>query len=83
MTSTLHRYGASNPRVFGSLARGTATTGSDIDLLIDLERDLGLFTLARLERELSDILGGSIEVVPSNTLREHLKSPVLSEAVPL
>jgi hypothetical protein len=36
LDEVLRRYGASNPRHFGSVARGGATTDSDIDVLVDL-----------------------------------------------
>ena len=37
LDEVLRRYGASNPRLFGSVARGDATTDSDIDVLVDLD----------------------------------------------
>lgn len=33
----LARYGATNPRLFGSVARDDAVAGSDVDLLVDLD----------------------------------------------
>jgi uncharacterized protein len=39
--NVLRRYGASNPRLFGSVARGDASPDSDIDLLVDLDPDRG------------------------------------------
>ena len=36
LDEVLRRYGASNPRLFGSVARGDATTESDIDVLVDV-----------------------------------------------
>jgi hypothetical protein len=44
------RYGVSNVRVFGSVARGEDTADSDIDLLVDLPVGASLFTVARLQR---------------------------------
>lgn len=76
-------HGATNIRVFGSVARGTDTSESDIDLLADMAPGTGLFGLARLERDLSEILGAEVDVVPANGLRNHLAQQVLSEAVPL
>jgi uncharacterized protein len=52
-----HRRGASNVRVFGSVARGEDTETSDIDLLVDLPARQTLLTLAGLAEELSDALG--------------------------
>lgn len=36
LESILGRYGAVNPRLFGSVARGDATADSDLDILVDL-----------------------------------------------
>ena len=65
------RHGASNVRVFGSAARGEDQAESDVDLVVDLDRKTGLFSLEALRRELSEILGGpvSVDVAPSDSLR--------------
>lgn len=70
-------------RVFGSVATGADSADSDIDLLVDLEPGTGLFSLARLEAELADLLGAQDDVVPARSLQEHLADRVLGEAVPL
>jgi hypothetical protein len=75
--------GATNLRVFGSVVLGTDTSESDIDLLADIAPGTGLFALARLERELGDLLGTKVDVVPAGGLREHLAARVLKDAVPL
>ncbi|WP_104135954.1 MULTISPECIES: nucleotidyltransferase family protein [unclassified Cryobacterium] len=75
--------GATNLRVFGSAARGIDTSESDIDLLADIAPRTGLLALARLERELGDLLGTKVDVVPASGLREHLPERVMKEAVPL
>ena len=46
------RRGASNVRVFGSVARGDADPKSDIDLLVDLEPGRSLFDLGGLLMDL-------------------------------
>ena len=70
-------------RVFGSAARGDDSASSDIDLLVDLDDDVGLVALAGLERELADLLGTPVDVVPADSLRPELHDQVLSEAIPL
>ena len=69
--------------MFGSVALGTDTAESDIDLIADIAPGTGLFTLVRLEHELSELLGAEVDVVPAKGLREHLAERVLREAVPL
>ncbi len=77
------QYGASNVRVFGSVARGEADEQSDIDLLVDLEPGRSLFDLAGLLVDLEDLLGCNIDVVPEDSLRERIRGRVLKEAVTL
>ena len=75
--------GAHNVRVFGSVARGEDTAASDIDLLVDLERGVGLVTLVALKRELSELLGVDVDVVPATNLKPRIRAQVLGEAIPL
>jgi len=80
---TAARRGARNVRVFGSSARGTDTDSSDIDLLVDLDADVGLVSLVALERELAKILGRDVDVVPAGSIKPALASRILAEAIPL
>lgn len=80
---TAAQRGAHNVRVFGSVARGDDTASSDIDFLVDLDRGVGLVALAALKRELAELLGAEVDVVPAETLKERIRAVVLSEAVPL
>ena len=70
-------------RVFGSVARGEDGPESDIDLLVTPPEAVTLFDLARLERDLSELLGERVEVVPDTTLHPHLREAALADAVPL
>ena len=77
------RHGMSNLRVFGSVARGEDRPDSDVDLLVDLAPDVSLFTLARLQRELEEILGAPVDLVPSNGLKPGVEGAVRVTQVPL
>lgn len=79
----LRAAGAANPRVFGSVSRGDDGPESDVDLLVDFVAPPSLFELARLESELSHLVGAEVDVVPSASLRPNLRERALSEAVPL
>jgi predicted nucleotidyltransferase len=80
---TAARYGASQVRVFGSVARGTADEKSDIDFLVNLAPDRSLLDLGGLLYELGQILGVDVDVVTEDSLRANLRKRVLSEAVEL
>ena len=78
----LARHGARNPRVFGSVARGEDTDGSDLDLLVDLPRP-SYVLLAQLGAELNDALESRVDVTTEGLLRPEIRDHVLAEAVPL
>ncbi len=77
------RYGASNIRVFGSVARHDAGEASDIDLLVDLEPGRTLFDLGGLSYDLERLLGRRVDVATPGLLRARIRSRILQEAVPL
>ncbi len=79
----LRHLGASNVRLFGSVARGDDGPDSDIDLLVDVAPEVGLFALGKMRSEAERILGGSVDVVPANSLKPDVAQRVLAEAVPL
>jgi uncharacterized protein len=76
-------YGARNVRVFGSVARGEAKDGSDLDLLVELEPGRTLFDLGGLLYDVQNELGLRVDVATERTLRPELRARVLAEAVPL
>jgi len=45
--------------LFGSVARGDAGPGSDVDLLVDFDKPIGLFHFFRVQRRLEEILGSA------------------------
>ena len=77
------RHGATNVRLFGSVARNDDVDGSDIDLLVDYDPSAGLVPIARLADELAALLGERVEVAPVELLRPAVAERALAEAVPL
>lgn len=77
------KYGASNVRVFGSVARGEAHVDSDVDFLIDLEPGRSLLDHIGFKQELEDLLGRSVDVATPKMLHECIKDKVLQDARPL
>lgn len=83
LTDAAARRGATNLRVFGSVARGEATPTSDLDLLVDLEPGRSLVDLGGLLMDLSEIVGVEVDVVTEAGLKPRVRDRVLAEAVPL
>jgi predicted nucleotidyltransferase len=77
------RYGARNPRVFGSAARGQADEQSDLDFLVEMEPGRSLFDLGGLQYALEQLLGYPVDVVTERALKARIRDRVLREAVPL
>lgn len=83
IAALLEKAGASNPHIFGSVARGEDASGSDIDLLVDFNLDNGLLPIMRLNEELSLLLQEKVEVSPREILRPEVLANALADAVPL
>ena len=83
VTNLAERRGLRNVRDFGSVARGEDRDGSDIDLLVDMDDGVGLVAIAGLARELADLLGVPVDVVPADSLKRAVRADVLAEALPL
>jgi predicted nucleotidyltransferase len=82
----LAKYGATNPRLFGSVARGEAGLDSDIDILVDLipnELDSDLFRVGGLTEMFRRILGRPVDVVATQLLRERVAASAERDAIPL
>lgn len=77
------KYGASNIRVFGSVANGTANSNSDIDFLVDMEKDRSLFDIGGLLMDLQELFGRKVDVVTENGLHWYIKNRIISEAKPI
>jgi len=77
------RHGASNVRVFGSLARGEGTESSDLDLLVTLEEKRSLLDIVGLKQDIEDLLHRPVDVVTEPALSPYIRKQVLAEATPL
>ena len=70
-------------RLHGSLARGTATATSDVDLIADFDasRHLSLLDMVGLENRLSDLLGAPVDLSPAHTLKQPVANRAAHESV--
>ena len=72
------KYGVVILGVFGSYARGEQKETSDVDILIEIERPIGL-KFFELWDELEKLLGCEVDLVREKLLREEIKSDILKE----
>jgi hypothetical protein len=77
------RHGASNVRVFGSVARGAARADSDVDLLVRPGEKTSPWFPAGLVLDLEELLGRKVDVVTERALHWYIRDRILAEAVPL
>ncbi len=75
-------HGVAGLELFGSAVRGELREDSDIDLLVEFDpgRRVGLIALSRLRRELEDVLGRRVDLVPRAGLKAMIRDQVLGEA---
>ena len=76
-------HGASNVRVFGSVARGEEGPESDLDLLVEMKPGSSLLDLVSLWQDLEDLLGHKVDVITEGGISPYLRDRIHAEAVPL
>jgi predicted nucleotidyltransferase len=79
--ATLEAFGVASLSLFGSFARDEGRDDSDVDLLVEFSRPVGLFEFVRLQRELGEIVGHRVDLVTPAALKPQLRDQVLREAV--
>ena len=68
--------------LFGSYLKNTSREGSDVDLLVEFDENAnyGLLDVARMERELSDMIGKKVDLRTPNELSRYFRDMVVREA---
>ena len=75
------RFAVRSLALFGSVARGEASAASDVDLLVEFSRSIGLLHLAGTALCIEDVLGSPVDLVLPRALLPELREGVLAEAV--
>lgn len=82
--SLAEKHGASNVRVFGSVARGEAREDSDIDFLVDWDYErISDWGGAGLFEELEALLGRPVDIATEKQLRPGIRKRILKDSIPL
>lgn len=74
------RYQVRRLALFGSVLRDDFGSDSDVDVLVDFDANaqIGFMSLARMQRELADLLGRPVDLVPKPGLKQILRDQVLA-----
>lgn len=62
--------------LFGSQARGESSPDSDVDVLVRFDERRSLIDQARVEREIGEAMGRSVDLVTENALSPYLRDKV-------
>ena len=78
----LQQMGIVSLALFGSTARNEAQAQSDVDLLVEFDRPVGLFHFFTVQHRLEAILGVSkVDLVQRGAVHHALRPRILAEAV--
>ncbi len=80
----LRKYDVTRAGVFGSFVRGEETKSSDVDILVEIERDdISLLDFVGIEIELGEALGRKVDLVEYSAIHPLLKDRILEEELKL
>ncbi|MCH8024419.1 MAG: nucleotidyltransferase family protein [Candidatus Marinimicrobia bacterium] len=80
----LRKYDLKKAGIFGSIARGELREDSDVDILVEIERDdLSLLDFVGIKLELEAALGRKVDLVEYDTIKPLLRERILAEEIPI
>lgn len=72
-------YNLNSMGIFGSFLKGEQNQDSDLDILVDFEKPIGLLKFIKLENDLSKILGIKVDLVMKKALKPNIGKRILEE----
>jgi uncharacterized protein len=76
-------YAVASLSLFGSYVRGEQRKGSDLDVLVEFSKVPGMLRFLDLERDLSHLLGVSVDLVQKEALKPSIGKRILEEVLPI
>lgn len=76
----LSAMGVKSLKLFGSVVRGEARQESDIDILVEFSRPIGLLAFVRLKQRLGELLNRPVDLVTPDALKPALRDGILHGA---
>jgi hypothetical protein len=77
----LKRHGIKKAGLFGSYVREEMKADSDIDILVEIEKNISLLDFVGIKLEIEEVLGRKIDLVEYSTIKPLLKERILNEQV--
>jgi hypothetical protein len=77
----LRRYGVTKAAIFGSLVKGEAKSGTDVDILVEIESNMSLLDFIGIKIELEEVLKMRVDLVEYDTIKPIIKERILAEQV--
>jgi len=81
ITMILKRHGVRKAALFGSCARGDMKEDSDIDILVDIDKDLSLLDFVSIKLDLEEALGRKVDLVEYNAIKPRLRDKIFNDQV--
>ncbi len=79
MPTLREKYKVKTLGIFGSYIRGEQKKKSDIDILVEFEKPLGLLEFVGLQLQLSELLGTKVDLVMKTALKPKIGKHILEE----
>ena len=73
------KYKVKEIGIFGSYIKGEQKEKSDVDILVKFEEPIGFFKFMDLERHLSELVGGKVDLVMETALKPRIGRCILEE----
>ncbi|MEK7513502.1 MAG: nucleotidyltransferase family protein [Patescibacteria group bacterium] len=76
----LKKYGVTKAAIFGSYSRGDAHQNSDIDLLVNIKKNLSLFGFSALKADLQEALNRRVDLIEYSQIKPLLRKSIMADA---
>ncbi|NOX97459.1 MAG: nucleotidyltransferase family protein [Nitrospirae bacterium] len=77
----LQHYGVKKVGLFGSCIREEMRENSDVDILVEIGKDISLLDFVGIKLEIEEVLGNKVDLVEYNMLKPLLRERILKEQV--
>ncbi len=77
----LHKYGINYASIVGSVARGESTDDSDLDIVVEISREISLLTFSRIKIELEETLNRKVDLIERSAIKPSLRKYLLKDEI--